>query len=142
METKGQLSKPVFITTKQLEPGIRVNMHLKVHSVEVTRERMTYDGEMQRYANVVVGDEHGCCNLYAKNEQLDVIKKGAVITVRNCHANVFQEHLRLEVDKWGKVEASSQNIPSVNLSVNHSDVEYELVPVNKNGSGSRRRNYA
>ena len=66
--------------------------------------------------------------LLAKNEQLDVIKQGATIIVRNCHANVANEHLRLEVDKWGKIEVSSEKIPSVNLQNNLSDVEYELAP--------------
>ncbi len=68
--------------------------------------------------------------LFARNEQVDLIKEGAVITVRNAHAKVFNEHLRLEVDKWGKLEASSVKIDSVNTSNNLSDVEYELVPRN------------
>ena len=69
---------------------------------------------------------------WAKNEQLDVIKEGSVITVRNCHANVVNEHLRLEVDRWGKVEvASGVKIDSVKLDNNLSDTEYELVSVRK-----------
>ena len=37
-------------------------------------------------------------------EQLNIIKEGAVITIRNAHAKVHNEHLRLEVDKWAKLE--------------------------------------
>ena len=54
-----------------------------------------------------------------------------MITVRNCHANVVGEHLRLEVDRWGKIEKSSVAIDKVNTSKNLSDVEYELVSVRK-----------
>ena len=54
-----------------------------------------------------------------------------MITVRNCHANVVREHLRLEVDKWGKVEPSKEKVDSVDTSKNLSDVEYELVSVRK-----------
>ena len=54
-----------------------------------------------------------------------------MITVRNCHANVVSEHLRLEVDRWGKVEPSQESISKVDTSKNHSDVEYELVSVKK-----------
>ena len=54
-----------------------------------------------------------------------------MITVRNCHANVTNEHLRLEVDRWGKIEASKESVPSVNTANNLSDVEYELVSVRK-----------
>jgi hypothetical protein len=28
-----------------LEPGTRVNMHLRVHSVKIIRQRQRYDGE-------------------------------------------------------------------------------------------------
>ncbi len=54
-----------------------------------------------------------------------------MITVRNCHANVTGEHLRLEVDRWGKIEPSKERIDSVNTKNNLSDTEYELVPVRK-----------
>ena len=69
--------------------------------------------------------------LIAKDNQLDVIREGAVLTVRNAHANVVNEHLRLEVDRWGKIEPSTEKIEKVNTSNNLSDVEYELVSVRK-----------
>ena len=67
--------------------------------------------------------------MMAFDEQLDIVKEGEVITVRNAHANVVKEHLRLEVDRWAKVESSSEKIASINLSNNASDIEYELVNV-------------
>lgn len=114
----------------QLEPGTRVNMHLKVGSVKITRERRRYDGgAMNRVAESIVGDQYGCVKMMAFDEQLDIVKEGQVITIRNAHANVVKEHLRLEVDRWAKVEKSSEKIPSINLSNNASDIEYELVNV-------------
>ena len=74
----------------------------------------------------LVGDEHVCVNLLAKNEQLDMFKEGDVITVRNCHAKVVNDHFRLEVDRWGKIELSKVWIQSVNTGKNLSDIEYEL----------------
>ena len=65
----------------------------------------------------------------AYDNQLDVVKEGVVITIRNAHAKVVKEHLRIEVDKWAKVEPSKEKIQSVNLGKNLSDVEYELVSV-------------
>ena len=51
------LRKPVFITMSQLEPGSRVNMVLRVHSVKVIRERRRYDGgNLNRVAECLVGD--------------------------------------------------------------------------------------
>ncbi len=65
----------------------------------------------------------------AFDEQLNIIKEGAVITIRNAHANVVKEHLRIEIDKWAKVEASKAIVGKVNTSKNLSDIEFELVTV-------------
>ena len=66
--------------------------------------------------------------MMAFDEQLDVVKEGQTITVRNAHANVVKEHVRLEVDKWAKVEACQVVVSAnVNQSKNYSDIEYELV---------------
>ena len=48
--------------------------------------------------------------------------------MRNAHANVIKEHVRLEVDRWAKVEACKEPVSAtVNTSKNYSDIEYELV---------------
>lgn len=126
--TKPPLRKAVFINMSQLEPGTRVNMHLKVASVKIIRERKRYDGgAMNRVAECIVGDQFGCVRMMAYDEQLNVVQEGANIIVRNSHANVVKEHCRLEVDRWAKVEPSTVKIESVNLSKNLSDIEYELV---------------
>ena len=107
-----------------------MNMHLKVASVKIIRERKRYDGgAMNRVAECIVGDQFGCVRMMAYDDQLNVVKEGAVITVRNSHANVVKEHCRLEVDRWAKVETSNSKIESVNLTKNLSDIEYELVNV-------------
>ena len=121
-------TKPVFTTMDDFQPGTRVNMHVRVQSVKIIRERRRYDGgNMNRVAECIVGDHHGCVKMMAFDEQLNVVKEGAVITVRNAHANVVKEHVRLEVDRWAKVEASTQAVNSVNTAKNYSDIEYELV---------------
>ena len=126
------LKKPSFISMKDLQPGTRVNMHLKVESVTITRERMRYEGTMNRQAECIVGDDFGSVVLIAKDDQLEVVKPGALITIRNAHANVVKEHMRVEVDKWAKVEASASGVNSVkkvNKENNLSNIEYELVPL-------------
>ena len=128
------LRKPTFITMGELGPGIRVTMHLKVQSVKITRERRRYEGTVNKSAECVVGDEHGSAILIAKDSQLDIVEEGAFITIRNAHANVVREHMRLEIDRWAKVEATADGVPKVkniNLNNNLSDTAYELVPVGK-----------
>jgi len=119
---------------KELQPGTRVTMHLKVESVKITRERKRYEGTINQTAECIVGDEHGCAMMIAKDNQLDVVKEGGYITIRNAHANVVREHMRIEIDRWAKVEKSAdtiEKVKSVNLSNKLSDIEYELVPVGK-----------
>ena len=128
------LQKPQFNTMKELQPGTRVNMYLKVGPIKVTRERRRYEGSVNRSAECLVGDEHGCAVLIAKDNQLDIVKEGAQIIIRNAHANVVKEHMRIEVDRWAKVEINKtgkDTVGSINTSSNLSDIEYELVPVGK-----------
>ena len=126
------LKKPTFITMKDLQPGTRVTMHVKVENVNVTRERKRYEGTVNKSAECLIGDDGGCAVLIAKDDQLNVVTPGACITIRNAHANVVKEHLRIEVDRWAKVEkCTGTQIKTVNQSNNLSDIEYELVPVNK-----------
>jgi ssDNA-binding replication factor A large subunit len=104
-------------------------MVLRVVSVHITKERKRYDGTLVRQADVVVGDSNGVVDMVARNDQIDMIKKDQVILVRNCHANVVNEHIRLEVDRWGKIESSSSDkvtdVPEVGNNL--SAVAYEVV---------------
>lgn len=130
VEAKTALSKPTFITMKDLEPGTRVNMHLRVDSVTVTKQHLGWDEGLTSIGLALVGDEHGCCKLQACGAQLDTVKAGQTITIRNAHANVVKEHLLIEIDKWAKVETCKLPVTAqINKAKNHSDIEYELVSV-------------
>ena len=107
------LQKPTFITMKELQPGTRVTMHLKVESVKITRERRRYEGTVNKTAECIVGDEHGCAMMIAKDNQLDIVQEGALITIRNAHANVVREHMRIEIDRWAKVEKTQMSSVSL-----------------------------
>ena len=95
-------------------------------------------------ADCVVGDEFGTIDFLARDEQIDLIKEGDTITVRNAHAKVLREtgRIKLIVDKWGKIEQAAQAIKEVNQDpkANISAVEYELVPANTNQGGNRGGN--
>ena len=94
---------------------------------------MRYEGNVNRTAECVVGDDYGCAVLIAKDDQLDIVKDGAHIIIRNAHANVVEENMRIEIDKWAKVEVDShKKAKSVKLANNLSEIEYELVPVQGN----------
>merc|ERR1712185_415545 len=88
--------------------------YLKGSSVKIIRERRRYEGTVNRSAECIVGDQHGCAVLIAKDGQLDIVKEGAQIIIRNAHANVVKEHMRIEIDRWAKVEANKTGKNSVN----------------------------
>lgn len=110
VEVKTTLTKPTFITMKDLEPGTRVNMHLRVDSVQITKQHLSWEEGLTSVGIALVGDEHGCCKLQATGAQLDTVKPGQLITIRNAHANVVKEHLLIEIDKWAKVESCKQSV--------------------------------
>ncbi len=97
----------------------------------MTKQIRRYDGSQIRQADCVVGDEFGVMDMLALNDQIDKVRQGDTITVRNGLAKVLREtgRIKLIVDKWGKVETASSDvkIPSVDASNNISAVEYELV---------------
>jgi replication factor A1 len=97
----------------------------------LTKQIRRYDGSQIRQAECVVGDESGVMDMLALNDQIDKVKVGETITVRNGLAKVLREtgRIKLIVDKWGKVETAAQDvkIASVDSSNNISAVEYELV---------------
>ena len=55
----------------------------------------------------------------------------------NAHAKVNKGFLNIEVDKWGIIKeagADDQIKDEVNTANNHSEEEYELVPVSESGA--------
>ena len=114
---KPALDKPTFITMQDLEPGTRVTMHLRVDSVKLLRQRQSWDSEeLISVGEAIVGDQYGCSKMHIEGNQFDIVKAGAVITIRNADAKVVKEHLIIEVDKWAKVEPSTEKLVSkVNL---------------------------
>ena len=59
-------------------------------------------------------------------EQAQNIKDGAVVAIRNGKSNVVNEHIMLEVDRFGKVTLESDDsVKSTNTSNNISQATWE-----------------
>ena len=113
---------------------------MRIGEIKIINERKTFDGQTTRIADVLVGDETGCINFFAKEESLELIKIGAVFTFRNVHAAVVKEHMRIDVDKWAKIEPAAADVKlgEINTKNNMSEEEYEMIPeVNRSGRGRR-----
>ncbi|CEG46344.1 RFA1, RPA1, rpa [Plasmopara halstedii] len=133
-----KLQRANYVKAKDLTPGSHGhNLVLQVVSVAATVEKKRYDGSVSRIAEVVLADETGCVTFTARNDQIDMLKEGLVVVLRNSNADIYNGFMRLNVTLWGKlslhpdgIESTPPPPPSINTDNNISAIEYELVTVN------------
>ncbi|CAH8359960.1 unnamed protein product [Eruca vesicaria subsp. sativa] len=131
--------KPVFVKVEQLKPGTTGHT-LTVKVVDsnpvapVARKprqgsSMGRPSQPNRIAECLIGDETGCILFTARNDQVDVMKPGETVIIRNSRIDMFKGTMRLGVDKWGRIEATEPASFTVKEDNNLSLVEYELINV-------------
>ncbi|KAI3925876.1 hypothetical protein MKX01_014516 [Papaver californicum] len=130
---KPEKRKPVFIKVDQLKPGTSGHtLTVKVVSSESVMPKgrsATQNFRNTRIAECLVGDETGTIIFTARNEQVDLMKPGGTVILRNAKIDMFKGSMRLAVDKWGRVEVTEPAKFVVKEDNNLSLVEYELVNV-------------
>ncbi|CAH1415858.1 unnamed protein product [Lactuca virosa] len=82
-----------------------------------------------RIAECLIGDETGTILFTARNDQVDLMKAGNSVIIRNAKIDMFKGSMRLAVDKWGRIEVTEPASFTVKEDNNLSLVEYELVNV-------------
>ncbi|KAL9236441.1 hypothetical protein vseg_011113 [Gypsophila vaccaria] len=126
--TKPTLRKPTFIKVDQIKPGSSGNtVTVKIVSSTAVLNRVR--GRNTRISECVVGDETGTIIFTARNDQVDLMKPGTTVILRNSKVDMFKSTMRLAVDKWGRIEVTEPASFTVNENNNVSLVEYELVNV-------------
>ncbi|BBN06396.1 hypothetical protein MPTK1_3g20780 [Marchantia polymorpha subsp. ruderalis] len=127
------LRKPVFIKVDQLRPGTAGHtLTVKVVSSKLVLQKARPDGNQVRHVRIaecIVGDDTGVIVFTARNEQVDLMKEGVTVVLRNAKIDMFKGSMRLAVDKWGRVEVTDPANYVVKEDNNLSLVEYELVNV-------------
>eukprot|EP00246_Nothoceros_aenigmaticus_P013757 TRINITY_DN4911_c0_g1_i1.p1 TRINITY_DN4911_c0_g1~~TRINITY_DN4911_c0_g1_i1.p1 ORF type:complete len:138 (-),score=22.13 TRINITY_DN4911_c0_g1_i1:886-1299(-) len=127
------LRKPVFIKVDQLRPGTSGHtLTVKVVSSKLVLQKARPDGNQVRHVRIaecIVGDDTGVIVFTARNEQVDLMKEGVTVVLRNAKIDMFKGSMRLAVDKWGRVEVTDPVSFVVKEENNLSLVEYELVNV-------------
>ncbi|XP_058201109.1 uncharacterized protein At4g28440-like [Rhododendron vialii] len=132
--------KPVFVKVDHLKPGTNGHtLTVKVVSANaVSQQKKSRNnsqllgkggGGQARIAECLVGDETGTILFTARNEQVDLMKPGTTVILRNAKIDMFKGSMRLAVDKWGRVEVTEPEKFVVKEDNNLSLVEYELVSV-------------
>lgn len=127
--------KPVFVKVDQLKPG--TYGHTLIAKVvtsnpvpgKPSRSASSIPLRQNRIAECLIGDETGSILFTARNEQVDIMKPGNSVIIRNSKVDMFKGSMRLAVDKWGRVEVTDPADFTVKEDNNLSLVEYELVDV-------------
>lgn len=106
-----------------------LNLLLKV--VAPVTETETKAG---KFFEAVCGDSSGTVIVSLRDTQKDLITEGATLALRNAAVKMVAGHIRLAVDKWGKIEASTEEMEEVNKAAdkNMSNTEFELVSHGRN----------
>ncbi|KAJ3695242.1 hypothetical protein LUZ60_000619 [Juncus effusus] len=123
--------KPVFVKVESLKPGTMGHtLTAKVVASKPVAGKAAPNSRAAKIAECLVGDETGCIMFTARNEQVELMKEGSTVIIRNAKIDMFKGSMRLAVDKWGRIEVSPEPATfTVKEDNNLSLVEYELVSV-------------
>ncbi|KAJ7296208.1 hypothetical protein O6H91_Y137500 [Diphasiastrum complanatum] len=129
------LRKPTFVKVDQLRPGTSGHtLTVKVVSAKLVLQKARPDGTQARSVRIsecIVGDDTGVIVFTARNDQVDLLKEGSTVILRNAKIDMFRGSMRLAIDKWGRIEVTESGNLAVKEDNNLSLVEYELINVKK-----------
>lgn len=116
--------KPVFSNVDSVVPDSK-NFNLQVKVVSIAEQSK---GDAPSCL-CIVGDESGVVKFSAAGAtEVNAVKEGVSLILRNANVEMIKGHIHLQVGKWGKVEVSPEDFTfSPNVKNDISDVEYELV---------------
>ena len=128
MEVK--LNIPTFLKVDKIEPAKHCfNIYAKiVEAKESVKE--THFGQI-KIIEGVLADESGSANFKFVGDKYGWIQSGKIVAVRNGLSSIIDEHIVIEIDRFGKVtEEANVVIESANLENNISKTAY-VKKVNK-----------
>lgn len=123
-----------FDKVEELRPGTYGhNLQLRVLSSKpLVLHRQPQGGRAgnMRIAECIVGDDTGVVVFTARNEQVDIMKPGAIVEARKARVDMYKGSMRLAVDKWGTLKAA-EGVSDLKVKEdnNVSLVEFELITV-------------
>ena len=125
METK-RLEKPRYTKIADVKPGLHCfflyGKVLKASHSEITR----ISGDKVKVCEGVIADDSGCSNFHFEGSNCELVSTGATISIRNGRSEVVDEHIRLEVDKFGKIAKEDASVVKSTSDKNDiSSVAYE-----------------
>ena len=120
--------QPVNVKVGELTPNSKaVNVTAKVVSKgEVRSITSGRDYSPHRVVDALVGDETGCIYLNLWDDNIDKVKEGETLNIKNGYVNLFRGSMRLNIGRYGSFEAVIESpIKEVNTQNNLSSKQYE-----------------
>jgi replication factor A1 len=120
--------QPVDVKVGELTPASRaVNVKAKVVSKsEVRNIAAGRDGAPHNVCDALVGDETGSVYLTLWDDNIEKINEGDTISVGNGYVTLFRGNMRLNIGRYGTIEAAKEPITGeVNTENNLSNKVYE-----------------
>lgn len=118
----------VDVKVGELTPNSKaVNVIVKVVSKgEVRSTTSGRDYTAHRVVDALVGDETGSVYLNLWDDNIDKIKEGDVVKVKNGYVNLFRGSMRLNIGRYGSFEVVAEPlVKEVNTENNLSSKQYE-----------------
>ena len=115
-----------FIKVGGLRPQLK-RINLKVKCVAKYEEREGFSrktGENYRVTEVLVGDETGAILLTLWNESIDQMEVDGIYSLTNVYTSIFKGSLRLNIGRYGHLEAIDEEISDVDEENNLSNMVY------------------
>ena len=120
--------QPVDAKISELNPSSRaVNVLARLMSKsEIRNVAAGRDGEPHKVSDAMVGDETGCIYLTLWDDNIEKVKDGDTILIKNGYINLFRGNMRLNVGRYGTLEISETPLAGeVNSENNMSTQVYE-----------------
>jgi len=119
--------EPIEATVAELKPRMKnVTISFKVISIGEQREiESRKDGSSHRVCDITVGDASGTVQVPLWDDTIDEVEENTTYSLTNGYTGLFRGNLRLNVGRYGKLEAAEEAIEEVNMEVDMSAEEHE-----------------
>lgn len=133
LNPKKPLKKATYAKTGSIQPDTSG----KNYKMKVLTDLTVVESKAGKFWEAKCGDTTGTVVVSLREHQKDVVKKDAIVILRNAATKMVRSgdektgHIRLAVDKWGKVDACDEEWEGTieeKEEKNVSHTEYELVP--------------
>jgi replication factor A1 len=127
MSIPEQPQTPANVKVDSLNPQSRqLNLTVKVVKKGEARETVSRsDGSSHKVVDALVGDETGAIYMTLWDDNIEKVKDGDIIDVKNGYVSLFKGSMRLNIGRFGSFEASQAAIAEVNDKNNLSDKTFE-----------------